>query len=80
MLGFLKKLLGAKPAQDNAEVPYKVEAPVAVVPPTSTVSDFPFPKPQEEKPVAKKTQAKKPAGEKKPAVKAKTARTKKKAS
>ena len=60
MLGFIKKLFGGTPAETVAKVPYKVEAPVAVVPPSTTVESFPV-----------KTV------EKKPAVKAKTARAKK---
>lgn len=59
---------GKKTEQAQAECPFKVEAPAAepVVPPTSTVQVEDAPKP------AKKTAAKKPA------VKAKTARNKKK--
>jgi hypothetical protein len=66
MLGFIKKLFGSNSAETVAEVPYKVEAPVAVVPPSTTVESFPV-----------ETVEKKPSGEKKPAVKAKTARAKK---
>jgi hypothetical protein len=71
MLGFIKKLFGSKPVESTAEVPYKVE--VAVVPPSTTVTpEFPVES-------AKKSPAnKKPAGAKKPAVQAKTARAKKK--
>ena len=57
MLGFIKKLFGSTPAETVAEVPYKVEAPVAVVPPSTTVESFPV-----------ETAEKKPSGEKKPAV------------
>lgn len=67
MLGFIKKFFGSKPTVSPcSDVPYKVEAPVAVVPPSTTVEPFPV-----------ETVKKTPAGEKKPAVKAKTARTKK---
>lgn len=91
MLGFIKKLFGGK-TETTAEAPYKIETPVAVVPPSSTVaepapkfdSDWPFPAGTPGsgtlEPVEtpkKKPAAKKPAGEKKPAVKAKTARVKK---
>ena len=53
MLSFLKKIFGAKPA-DESPVPYKVEA-----------SQFPFPKAEQQ---AKPAKAKKPAA-KKPAAK-----------
>jgi hypothetical protein len=66
MLGFIKKLFGSTPAETVAEVPYKVEAPVAVVPPSTTVESFPV-----------ETAEKKPSGEKKPATKAKKAPAKK---
>ena len=61
MLGFIKKLFGATPAETPA--PYKVETPVAPVA-------------EEVKPTVKKAAARKPKaeGEKTPAVKAKTAR------
>jgi hypothetical protein len=60
MLSFLKKIFGSKPAE--TPVPYKVETP--------KVEQFPFPSQPAEKP----TQAAKPKAEKKPVVKAKTAR------
>jgi hypothetical protein len=60
MLSFLKKLFGSKPAE--TPVPYKVEAP--------QVEQFPFPSQPAEKPA----RAVKPKAEKKPVVKAKTAR------
>lgn len=60
MLSFFKKLFGAKSAETVVEVPYKVETPVEVQP------EFLAP--------VKKPRAKKPASEKKPAVKAKTPR------
>lgn len=65
MLGFIKKLFGAKPAE-TASLPYKVEAP--------KLEQFPFP--ESKKPTVKKATTRKPKveGEKKPAVKAKTAR------
>ena len=57
MLSFLKKIFGAKPAAETP-APYKVE----------TVSQFPFPKAEQDKkpakakkPAAKKPAAKKPA-------------------
>ena len=37
MIGLLKKLFGAKPAEATAEVPYKVEVPTAVGEPPATV-------------------------------------------
>ena len=63
MIGLLKKLFGAKPAEQTAEVPYKVEA-VVVVPdavvPTAVVEKAPA-----KKPAPKKQQfAKKPAAPK----------------
>jgi hypothetical protein len=72
MLGFIKKLFGNNPVESTANVPYKVEAPVAVVPPSNTVSSVPV------ESAKKAPAAKKPAGAKKPAVQAKTARAKKK--
>lgn len=56
MLAFLKRIFGAKPAVETP-APYKVE-----------VSQFPFPKTEQEiKPAkAKKPAAKKPAAAKKP--------------
>lgn len=82
MFGFIKKLFGAKPAEVTAEVPYKVETPVAKV---ETVNSQPVvkeaapavevkaaPKAPAKKAAAKKTQApkapaKKPAPAKAPA-------------
>lgn len=62
MLGFFKKLFGSNPTVEP--VPYKVEAPKVEV------------TPEAKKPVVKKatTRPAKIQGEKKPAVKAKTAR------
>jgi len=60
MFGFIKKLFGAAPAE--TPVPYKVEAP--------KVEQFPFPS----QPAEKSARVAKPKAEKKPAVKAKTAR------
>lgn len=60
MFGFIKKLFGSKPTE--TPVPYKVEAP--------KVEQFPFPSKTAEKPA----QVTKSKAEKKPAVKAKTAR------
>ena len=59
MLDFIKKLFGSKPAE--APAPYKIEAPAP------KVEQFPFPS----KAPAK---AEKKTADKKPAVKAKTAR------
>jgi hypothetical protein len=58
MLSFLKKIFGSIPAE--APVPYKVETPAVETP---KVEQFPFP-----------AKAKKKTADKKPAVKAKTAR------
>jgi hypothetical protein len=60
MLSFLKKIFGSTPAAESAPVPYKVEAPVVKAP---EVDQFPFPAKTEKK-----------TADKKPAVKAKTAR------
>jgi hypothetical protein len=60
MLSFLKKLFSSKPAE--TPVPYKVEVP--------KVEQFPFPNQPAEKPA----RVTKPKAEKKPVVKAKTAR------
>ena len=57
MLSFLKRIFGAKPAAETP-APYKVEEP----------SQFPFPKPAEQKKPARKSADKKPAA-KKPAKK-----------
>ena len=76
MLAFLKKFFGSKPTVSSCpEAPYKVEAP------QTTVGTVPMSTPyiQDETP-EKKPVARRPAGEKKPAVRAKTARTKKPAS
>jgi hypothetical protein len=76
MLELLKKLFGAKPAVSESEVPYKVETPqttVGAVPMSTQYAE------QATEAVVKSV-AKKPAGAKKPAVRAKTARTKKQAS
>ena len=58
MLSFLKKIFGSTPSE--TPVPYKVEAPVVETP---KVEQFPFP-----------AKAQKKTADKKPAVKAKTAR------
>lgn len=75
MLAFLKKFFGSKPTVSPCpEAPYKVEQPQTqpgAVPMSTQYSEAPAPK--------KKTAAKKPVGDKKPAVKAKTARNKKQA-
>ena len=63
MLGFFKKLFGAKPVE-TTPVPYKVEAP--------KVTEFPFP--EVKKVALSKATTAKPKADKKPAVKAKTAR------
>lgn len=60
MLSFLKKIFGSTPAETPA--PYKVETPVVEAP---KVEQFPFPTP---------AKAEKKTADKKPAVKAKTAR------
>jgi hypothetical protein len=74
MLSFLKKFFGTKPTVSPCpEAPYKVEKPettVAAVPMSTQ-----YVQPAEES--KQKPAARKPAGQKKPAVKAKTARTKK---
>ena len=66
MLGFIKKLFGAKPAETVAEVPYKVEAKVEAVnaQPVTAVAE----KASEAvvKSVAKKAPAKKTAAKKGP--------------
>lgn len=85
MLGFLKNLFGSKKQETVEQAPYKVEAPVVSQPTEKPTTDWPFPTPVAATPVVeekpkKKPAARKPAGEMKPAVKAKTARTKKKAS
>jgi hypothetical protein len=59
MLSFLKKIFGSQPAETPA--PYKVETPVVAKP-----AEFPFP--------STPAKVSKPKAEKKPAVKAKTAR------
>lgn len=75
MLAFLKKFFGSKPTVSPCpEAPYKVETPsttVGTVPMTTQYAGADTPK--------KKPTAKRVAGEKKPAVKAKTARNKKQA-
>lgn len=66
MLNALKKLFGIKAAEKVQAAPYKVETP--------KVEQFPFP--ENKKPTVKKatTRPAKIQGDKKPAVKAKTAR------
>ena len=76
MLELLKKLFGAKSAVSESEAPYKVEAPqttVGAVPMSTQYAE------QATEAVVKSV-AKKPAGAKKPAVRAKTTRAKKQAS
>ena len=76
MLNFIKKLFGAKPAVSESEVPYKVEAP------QTTVGAVPMSTQYAEKATEAvvNSVAKKTAGAKKPAVRAKTTRAKKQAS
>ena len=79
MLTFLKKFFGKRPTVSPCpEAPYKIENPVAI--PETTVAAVPmttqYAEPAAQTP-KKKPAARKPAGEKKPAVRAKTARTKK---
>jgi hypothetical protein len=77
MLSFLKKFFGSKPTVSPCpDAPYKVETP------QTTVGTVPMSTQYAESATApkKKPAAKRPAGEKKPAVRAKTARTKKQAS
>jgi hypothetical protein len=76
MLELLKKLFVAKPAVSESEVPYKVEAP------QTTVGAVPMSTQYAEKATEAvvKSVAKKSASAKKPAVRAKTTRTKKQAS
>jgi hypothetical protein len=76
MLGLLKKLFGANPAVSESNAPYKVETP------QTTVGTVPMSTQYAEKATEAvvKSVAKKPAGAKKPAVKAKTVRAKKQAS
>ena len=71
MLGFIKKLFGAKPAETVAEVPYKVEAKVEEVnaqPVAAVAEKAPeaVAKTPAKKAPAKKTAAKKPAAKKGP--------------
>jgi len=77
MLSFLKKFFGTKPTVSPCpDVPYKVEAPqttVGAVPMSTQYAE------QATEAVVKSV-AKKPAGAKKPAVRAKTTRAKKQAS
>ena len=77
MLSFLKKFFGSKPTVSPCpDAPYKVETP------QTTVGTVPMSTQYAEKATEAvvKSVAKKPAGAKKPAVRAKTARTKKQAS
>ena len=75
MLSFLKKFFGTKPTVSPCpDVPYKVETP------PTTVGTVPMSTQYAESAPTKKPAAKRPAGAKKPAVRAKTARTKKQAS
>jgi hypothetical protein len=77
MLSFLKKFFGTKPTVSPCpDVPYKVETP------PTTVGTVPMSTQYAESATApkKKPAVRRPAGAKKPAVQAKTARTKKQAS
>lgn len=65
MFGFIKKIFGGKPAETVAEVPYKVEAPVAPVVEAPVVEA-----PKAETPVAKPAPKKKAAPKQKAAPKA----------
>jgi hypothetical protein len=69
MIGFIKKLFGSKPAEPVAEVPYKVEAPVAEVAPTpvAQAASEAVVKSIAPKAPAKKTAPKKAAPKKQPA-------------
>ena len=77
MLSFLKKFFGTKPTVSPCpDAPYKVETPpttVGTVPMSTQYTN-------NATEAVVKSIAKKPAGAKKPAVRAKTARTKKQAS
>ena len=72
MIGFIKKLFGAKPAEVVAEVPYKVDAPVVETAPTPVAQQATeavvksiAPAAPAKKPAPKKQQfAKKPAAPK----------------
>jgi hypothetical protein len=72
MIGLLKKLFGSKPAEQTAEVPYKVEAApvIEVAVPTPVVEEAKAPaakvEPQKKAAPAKKAAPKKPATAKKP--------------
>jgi hypothetical protein len=66
MLEFFKKLFGTKPTATPA--PYKVETPAP------KVEEFPFPTPKKETVKKATTRPAKIQGDKKPTVKAKTAR------
>lgn len=75
MLTFLKKFFGKRPTVSPCpEAPYKVETPATIVAAVPMTTQYAEPAAEAPK---KKPAARKPAGEKKPAVKAKTARTKK---
>jgi hypothetical protein len=71
MFGFIKKLFGLPTVEEKqtAQMPYKIETPVAPVAPVAPATEV--------KPVATKKKPTKTAGEKKPAVKTKIARSKK---
>jgi hypothetical protein len=74
MLAFLKKFFSKRPTVSPCpEAPYKVEKPETTV--GSVPMSTQYVQPAEEP--KKKPASRKPAGEKKPAVKAKTTRTKK---
>ena len=68
MIGLLKKLFGAKPAETTAEVPYKVEAaPAPAVEAVVVVAEAVAPAAVVEQAPAKKPAPKKPQAVKKPA-------------
>jgi len=67
MIGFIKKLFGSKPAEVIAEVPYKVETPVAEPTPVSASAAEAVVKSIAPKAPAKKTAPKKAVPKKQPA-------------
>lgn len=79
IISLIKKIFGSAQPAKESQAPYKIETP-----PETAKTDWPFPvgtaqeeaKPAVEQP-KKKPAAKKATGSKKPAVKAKTARSKK---
>jgi len=78
MLRFLKSFFGSKPTvSPRPEAPYKVETPQTTVGTVPMSTQYSAPAVEPEIAPKKKPAARKPAGEKKPAVKAKTTRAKK---